>query len=75
MLTTPRTDCAKNRISFAKSTPILLSTPLRKNISLYPSGKSYLKLRASRASQEGRFAIVTICQVRDAMDAASSTDE
>jgi hypothetical protein len=36
-----------------------LSRPSDKNISLSPSGKSPLEARASRALEEGRFAIVT----------------
>jgi hypothetical protein len=38
--------CAKRLISLAKSTPILLSTPASKNISLRPSGKSSVEPRA-----------------------------
>jgi hypothetical protein len=50
-----------------------LSSPLQKNISLPPSGKSVVSLRASHPN-EGRIAIVT--NVRwDAVDAEAATDE
>ena len=45
--------CAKNRISPTRSTLSLLSSPAHKNISLKPSGKSHLRLRASRLDKRG----------------------
>jgi hypothetical protein len=36
------------------------SSPLPKNISVSPSGKSNLRIRASRPDQDGRFAIFAI---------------
>ncbi len=51
--------CAKNRISRARSTLSLLSTPSRKNIPLGSSGKSSLDVPPSRTRDEGRIAIVT----------------
>jgi hypothetical protein len=47
-----------------------MSSPVRKNISLSPSGKSNLRLAPSRPT-EGRLAIVTDAG-RDAVDAAVS---
>jgi hypothetical protein len=44
-------------------------------ISLAPSGKSPADFRASRAPQEGRFAIVTKRWARDAVAADSALDE
>jgi hypothetical protein len=50
-----------------------LSSPLAKNISLSPSGKSNLPLAPSRPT-EGRLAIVTDAG-RDAVDADGAIDE
>jgi hypothetical protein len=48
-----------------------LSSPLAKNISLSPSGKSLLPVRAVSSRQEGRIAIVTDAGW-DAVDAVAS---
>src|ERR1700733_10740595 len=48
-----KSDCAKNPISQTQSTPSLPSSPVRKNISLSPSGKSSLEPRASRLDKRG----------------------
>src|SRR5437763_1252512 len=48
--------------------------PPRKNISIVPSGKSSLELRAVPSRHEGRLAIVTDVR-RDAVDASSALDE
>jgi hypothetical protein len=50
-----------------------LSSPLRKNISVAPSGKSGVQLRPSTATR-GAIAIVTTVRW-DAMDAKAATDE
>jgi hypothetical protein len=65
--------CAKNPISQAQSTLILLSSPSSKNISLKASGKSLLQLRSSRP-RRGTLAIVTNVG-RDAVDAFMPEDE
>ena len=48
--------------------------PPRKNISIVPSGKSSLELRAVPSRHEGRLAIVTDVG-RDAVDASGALDE
>jgi hypothetical protein len=52
-----------------------LSIPDRKNISLYPTGKSSLQAGPSRAHQEGRIAIVTTRWARDAMAEIDAIDD
>ena len=49
----------------------ILSSPISKNISLSPSGKSGLRARPVLSRQEGRIAIVTNAG-RDAVDATAS---
>jgi hypothetical protein len=51
--------------------PKILSSPVCKNISLHPSGKSSLQVRAIPSHTEGRIAIVTDAGW-DAVDAAAS---
>ena len=53
----------------------LLSIPYRKNILLYPTGKSSLQAGPSRAREEGRIAIVTTRWTRDAMAEVDATDD
>src|SRR4249919_24248 len=72
---------ARRKSAFAHPTPAPdgqiscrdqnLSSPLSKNISLSPSGKSVLPARPVLSRQEGRFAVVTNAGW-DAVDAAAS---